>query len=86
MKIITLTGAAHVGGVLRYPRDGAIGPIDDDEAARLINAGDAIDVTADFATTEPASDAEPEIASAPDPETPAPPAPRPARGAAKPKE
>ncbi len=49
MKIIKLARHARVGGELRSPEDGAITVHDDAEADRLIDAGDAEDVSADFA-------------------------------------
>lgn len=62
MKMIKLKDAAYVGGILRYPRDGAL-KTTEAEADRLIKGGVAEDVTADFAELE--AEEAPTIAEAP---------------------
>lgn len=72
MKYVVLLAAAYAAGQLRFPSDGAL-PVDDDEAQKLIDAGVATDVTADFAEAaepvEPTPAPIPETAPASEPQT-----------------
>ena len=47
MKFVSLLQAARIAGELKFPADGAL-EVSDEDAARLIENGDAVDVTADF--------------------------------------
>ena len=51
MKYLKLRVDAYVNGALRYTGDG-VQQVDDDEAQRLIDAGLAEDVSADFAEAD----------------------------------
>ncbi len=71
MKHLSLLALAMVAGVIRQPSDGVIAVADDAEADRLIAAGLAVDVSAEFATPiEPPAEplAPPAIETADDPQ------------------
>lgn len=93
MRYITLLAAAYVGGLFRLPEHGVLAATDE-EADRLIDREEAVDVTADFLATagEPFAANEPEAEAAPSPDSipepePAPPAAdAPARAGRKTKE
>lgn len=58
MKSISLLAHAYVGGALRHPDEGVL-QAEDDEAARLIGDGLAIDVSEDFPADAAGADEKP---------------------------